>query len=116
MDDIRMATRLGCAAYLLALAPVLMVVAPVIVLRAAAPYVSGAAVITALVISCVAAAVAFAVHAITCTVVSSGSIAGHRPLPRDFRFDTAICDEVRSWDRPQWVPRWARYTLPDPRI
>lgn len=42
--------------------------------------------------------------------------AGHRLLPASFRFDTMVMNAVRSWARPQWMPRWPRYTLPDSRI
>ena len=42
--------------------------------------------------------------------------AGRRPLPASFRFDATVMNAVRSWARPQWMPRWARYTLPDSRI
>ena len=42
--------------------------------------------------------------------------AGRRPLPASFRFDATVMNAVRSWARPQWMPRWPRYTLPDSRI
>lgn len=68
------------------------------------------------------------VFAVTVTAVCAGvccaammllsviGAAGRSPLPASFRFDTAVMNAVRSWARPQWVPRWARYTLPDSRI
>lgn len=42
--------------------------------------------------------------------------AGRRLLPDSFRFDATVMNAVRSWARPQWMPRWPRYTLPDSRI
>ena len=42
--------------------------------------------------------------------------AGRRLLPAGFRFDATVMNAVRSWARPQWMPRWPRYTLPDSRI
>jgi len=42
--------------------------------------------------------------------------AARRPLPASFRFDATVMNAVRSWARPQWMPRWPRYTLPDSRI
>ncbi|KFJ00949.1 hypothetical protein [Bifidobacterium stellenboschense] len=72
--------------------------------------------VVALAASCavivIATVVGVAVHALALCA----SCAGRKPLPRDFRFDAVLCDKVRSWARPQWVPRWARYTLPEPRI
>ena len=32
--------------------------------------------------------------------------AGRRPLPASFRFDATVMNAVRSWARPQWMPRW----------
>ncbi|OXN00495.1 hypothetical protein [Bifidobacterium vansinderenii] len=37
-------------------------------------------------------------------------------LPSTLRCDRHVADAARSWARPQWVPRWARFSLPDPRI
>lgn len=37
-------------------------------------------------------------------------------LPANLRCDHHVADAARSWARPQWVPRWARFSLPDPRI
>ena len=37
-------------------------------------------------------------------------------LPSVLRCDRHVVDSSRSWTRPQWVPRWARFSLPDARI
>ncbi|MBT1176193.1 hypothetical protein [Bifidobacterium callimiconis] len=37
-------------------------------------------------------------------------------LPSTLRCDRHVADAARSWARPQWVPRWARFSLPDSRI
>ena len=56
--------------------------------------------------------------AVVCAVVLLSFVgsAGRRPLPASFRFDATVMNAVRSWARPQWMPRWPRYTLPDSRI
>ena len=38
------------------------------------------------------------------------------PAPCEFRFDSHVVALVRSWSAPQWMPRWARFALPDTRI
>ncbi|MBT1172933.1 hypothetical protein JS528_06100 [Bifidobacterium sp. MA2] len=163
MDGIRMGTRLGYAAFLLMLLPLLL---PLVVCRTAAQRIaaslasvsshgrvvarpisfaslltltvvtfavgmagglpldaaagadsrSGVAFVAMLAVSCAVIVVATVIVVAVCRVALAHALAGRNPLPRDFRFDTAVCDEVRSWARPQWVPRWARYTLPDSRI
>lgn len=120
MDDIKVRTRLGYAAYLMLFAVFAVFLLPAvafeIAFRTIAPHASGLTLIAALVVSCVVTVLAAAVCRVVCVSVSSGAITARRPLPRDFRFDTRVMNAVRSWSRPQWVPSWARYTLPDPRI
>lgn len=77
---------------------------------------AGVALAAVMAVSCVVIVVSVAVGVAVCRILLTHATAGRNPLPRDFRFDATILDEVRSWSRPQWVPRWARYTLPDPRI
>lgn len=46
-------------------------------------------------------------------VVVSLSQHGYWYLPSDLRYDHHVVNALRSWSAPQWMPRWACFTLPD---
>ncbi|OZG57897.1 hypothetical protein BTIS_1138 [Bifidobacterium tissieri] len=73
---------------------------------------------------CYGAAVAFcalmvvALPAFAAAVPATVGALLHRlaGLPAVLHCDRHVADSSRSWSRQQWVPRWARFSLPDVRI
>ena len=69
------------------------------------------AVIGLIVISCLVAVPLMLVPALR--VVVSLSQHGYWYLPSNLRYDHHVVNALRSWSAPQWMPRWACFTLPD---